>query len=114
VTVSGTGITSTTLTTDTLAVNGGSSVCAGAANEQVLDFSGQMTPGHGAVTISVSAANYDFYYNDCMNDPSWAYLGYPLRYPGGCNYPNIRWKQVWKTHIVNGGLDVQINGSSPL
>ena len=90
-----------TVTTQTLAVNGGGPLCPGAPESQVIDFSSRLTANHPPVTVSVSGARYDFYCG------LW-YNGFVL---GTYNmYCPLR--TVYQNHTVSGMLDIQTNGTS--
>lgn len=102
---------------------GGGANCVGAPTEQVIDFSSRLSPGHGPVTIKVSAAKYDFYLAGCLRSP----------YTYGVYYdPYYQWSLVQSScynlyyqhtiydarptvnayHTVAGSIEVQVNGTS--
>jgi len=63
-----------TQSTGILAVNGGGLNCSGASSTTgTIDFSTRLSPGHGPVTITISNAQTDYQYTQCMTT---AY-GYP-------------------------------------
>lgn len=98
-----------TVTTNTLGVNGGNSICPNAPSSQTIDFSSRLTPGHGAVAITVSASGYDFYCQGCLMDPA-LYDAYPYG-PYSCSmYCPLH--TVFKNHGVTGTISVQVNGTS--
>lgn len=103
-----------TQTTKLLAVGSQSDMlgainCPGASTSQVLDFSGRLTSGHGAITVKVEAASYDFYCRGCETYP-WLYNAYPYgAYSCSLYCPS---RPVYQTHTVTGNLDIQVNGTS--
>ncbi|MEK6577837.1 MAG: hypothetical protein AABZ55_01305 [Bdellovibrionota bacterium] len=86
------------------------SQCPGAPHSQIIDFSNRLTPGHGPVSISVSAARYDYYCNEF-----WIYYMYygPYGSPYGSN-PGLYCPMhvVYQNHVISGNLDIQVNGTS--
>ena len=89
-----------TVATKPLAVNGGNpSLCPD--TQQVIDFSSRLIPGHGPVSISVTAPRYDYY---CELYWNGMISGTPQMY---CPLHT-----VYKTHTVTGQLDVQVNGTT--
>jgi hypothetical protein len=92
-----------------LAVNGGSVACQGASDNQVINFSDRLSPGHNVVTVQVSNPKYDFYYIGCISYP-WLYNAYPYgNYSCNLYYPLYN---VYKNHTVTGSLDIQVNGTT--
>jgi len=91
-------------TADTGALNVGyqySALCPNAQSSAVLDFSGRLTPGHGAVKVQVSSARYDFYCNLLMQ--GWVYGTYQMFCP---------LHTVYKNHTITGSLSIQVNGTT--
>jgi hypothetical protein len=90
----------------------GSTGCAGSVAEQVLDFSGQLHPGHSYVRMKVQALETDF----TCNLPQYAYCRQQFELTGSfpnttaCNYacPTMPPTNV---ATVNGSLEIQVNGS---
>jgi hypothetical protein len=76
-------------------------VCGAAAADHVIDFSGRLTPGHGAVNLKVTAARYSFYCE--LLAAGWVYGSYSMFCP---------LHTVYKNHTVTGRLEVQVNGTS--
>lgn len=77
--------------------------CPDAAAEQLVDFSGRLTTGHGMVRIKVSAPRYDFYCQLLVN----GYIN-PYYFNTYCStslYP------MYQNHTAKGAMDIQINGS---
>jgi hypothetical protein len=92
-----------TVTTNALSVNGGGALCPQAADNQVIDFSSRLIPGHGPVTVRVSSARYDYYCQLLM-------MGYisPYYWQTYCStslYP------LYQTHTATFTLDIQTNGA---
>lgn len=91
-----------TVTTSVLAADGGGAACPNAPTQQEIDFSSRLTPGHGTVTVTISAAGTDAFYQQCVMNP-WLY--------GPCqSYYPIR--AVYSTHVVAGAVDIGVNGTS--
>jgi hypothetical protein len=98
-----------TLSTGTMSVSGGNSICPNAPTTKDLDFSSRLTSGHQSVTITVQATGYDFYCQACLNYP-WMFNAYPYGYYS-CNlYCPL--KTVYMNHGVTGSMNIQINGTS--
>jgi hypothetical protein len=70
-------------------------------HSEIIDFSGQLSPGHGAIPIEVKEARYDFY---CAYYYSWGYTYSP--YNNWCPL-----KSVYRSHTVTGEIEIQVNGS---
>ncbi len=91
--------------TDRLSVPG-TSGCAGSVASQTIDFSGYMVPGHGNFKIKVESLTSNF---NCL-----AAAQYPFRYP--YNYVGTvcaanPMQSIYQYHVVNGKLQVQVNGT---
>jgi hypothetical protein len=108
VTVSMTG-GSQTLSTGTLAVGGGNSICPNAPTSTILDFSNRLTTGHGNITVSIAATGYDFYCQSCLSYP-WMFNAYPYGYYSCNMYCPLH--TVYMNHGVTGTMDVQVNGTT--
>jgi hypothetical protein len=98
-----------TLSTGTLSVSGGNSICPGAPTSKTLDFSSRLTSGHQAVTVTIQATGYDFYCQGCLTYP-WLYNAYPYGYYSCSMYCPLH--TVYKNHGVTGSMSIQINGTS--
>jgi len=98
-----------TLSTGTLAVNGGNAICPNAPTNKILDFSSRLTSGHQSVTITVQATGYDFYCQSCVSYP-WLFNAYPYGYYSCNMYCPLH--TVYQNHGVTGSMDIQINGTS--
>lgn len=93
-----------TVVTQTLSVPNGDphfSQCPGAPQNQVIDFSDRLSPGHGPVSVQVTAARYDFYCQLWFRGwvPGDYYMYCPMR-------------TVYQNHTVTGSLDIQVNGTT--
>ncbi len=96
-------------------------MCPNAPESEVLDFSSILAAGHHTLSVSVTEARYDFYCQmfqpqiiNCGTNPYTYYNSY-------CNFqPSTWWMNnyctngygTWKTHNVNGRLQVQVNGTT--
>ncbi|MFL5812324.1 MAG: hypothetical protein ACJ763_02005 [Bdellovibrionia bacterium] len=98
-----------TLSTGTLSVSGGNSICPGAPTSKTLDFSSRLTAGHQSVTVKVVATGYDFYCQSCLTYP-WMFNAYPYGYYSCSMYCPL--KTVYQNHGVTGTMDIQVNGTS--
>lgn len=89
----------------------GSSGCYGSAGYEILDFSMYLTPGHGKVKILAQALTSNF---NCVASQQYPY-NYPFNYYHnnceGTPPPNLM-MSIYQYHVVNGKLDVQVNGTS--
>lgn len=96
-----------TAATGRLSVSGNSPLCPGAPSSAVIDFSARLTPGHGPVTITVEATEYDFYCLQCYANPSlYTTYGYY-----SCNM-YCPMHSVYKNHTVTGTMAIQVNGTT--
>lgn len=68
--------------------------CFSAESVATLDFSGRLSPGHGAITLEASGAQYDncHYYNEPR--------------AGGCPV-----HQVYSTHRIEGKFEIEVNST---
>lgn len=98
-----------TLSTGTLSVSGGNSICPNAPTSKTLDFSSRLTSGHGDVTVKIVATGYDFYCQSCLTYP-WMFNAYPYGYYSCSMYCPL--KTVYQNHGVTGTMDIQVNGTS--
>jgi hypothetical protein len=98
-----------TLSTGTLSVSGGNSICPNAPTSKTLDFSSRLTSGHGSVTVTIVPTGYDFYCQSCLTYP-WMFNAYPYGYYSCSMYCPL--KTVYKNHGVTGTLAIQVNGTS--
>ncbi len=98
-----------TLSTGTLSVSGGNSICPSAPTSKTLDFSSRLTSGHQSVAITVQATGYDFYCQSCLTYP-WLFNAYPYGYYSCSMYCPL--KTIYKNHGVTGSMDIQVNGTS--
>jgi hypothetical protein len=84
-----------------------------APHSKVLDFSPQMTPGHGAPDVTVYNPRYDFY---CIY---WYSMYNYYASIGMLQYWANNWstqcplKNVFNAHNVSGTLEIQLNGTGP-
>ncbi len=96
----------------------GTAGCSGGVASQVIDFSAFMTPGHGNVKIKVESMKTDFYcilFNKCVafknqygfwsSDCAWAS-------PSNMEMYACPTKTIYQYHVVNGSLEVQVNGTN--
>lgn len=105
------------VTTSTMAVDGGSSSCSGAAGEQTIDLSSRVGPGHPPVKIKVEATRYDYYcqiwtscnynYSYYIYNQTMCYYSFPFYMQG--SYCPLR--TIYQTHTVQGTIEVQVNGT---
>jgi len=84
--------------------------CAGLPSSQTLDFSGQLTSGHGPLNVVITQAMYD----NCSKAASGGYgiNGSMITYfyPGwGIYYGGCTMTSVYSTHTVTGSLKVSTN-----
>jgi hypothetical protein len=104
--------------TSILRATAGDASCTGSVDDETIDFSSSLTPGHGPLKIVVTNGGHDYFcqlYYGCINNP-WL-LGYD--YVGlACNtfmsagqgaYCPTRPANTNDT--MNGTVDVQINGT---
>jgi hypothetical protein len=95
-----------TVVTDRLTA-AGTPGCAGSVGSQTIDFSAYMLPGHGNVKITAQAISSNY---NCLTAQA-----YPLRYPYGY-YQNVcsanPMQSIYQYHVVNGKLEVQVNGTT--
>lgn len=98
-----------TLSTGTLSVNGGNSICPNAPTNKTLDFSSRLTSGHQSVTVTIQATGYDFYCQSCLTYP-WLFNAYPYGYYSCNMYCPLH--TVYQNHGVTGSMDIQVNGTS--
>jgi hypothetical protein len=98
-----------TLSTGTLSVTGGNSICPNAPTSKTLDFSSRLTSGHQSVTVTVKATGYDFYCQGCLSYP-WLYNAYPYGYYSCNMYCPLH--TVFQNHGVTGTMAIQVNGTS--
>ena len=89
----------------TVQINGGWD-CPQAETSDTIDFSSRLTPGHGPITLKVSAARYDFKYVACTQFP---YLFNAQMFGCGLYYPTV---PIYTTHVVTGDLEVFVNGTA--
>ena len=98
-----------TLSTGVLStVPGGATNCPGAPTYADLNFSDRLGAGHNAVNIEIRKVYYDFYCSWAKwVNASWPYSGY--------DYQNLAYycpvKTVYRTHTVNGKIQVKVNGT---
>jgi hypothetical protein len=101
----GTYVDLATVVTNRLRANGTTGECAGSQASQTIDFSSYMTPGHGKVKIKAQAMTSNF---NCLT-----YLQYPYNYP--YTYGQVcsanPMQSIYQYHVVNGKLEVQVNGT---
>ena len=93
-----------TVVTDRISA-AGTSGCAGSAASQTVDLSAYMMPGHGNVKITAQAltTNADCYAYS-VGIGSW-----PWNWGQVCAANPMR--SVYQYHVVNGKLQVQVNGT---
>lgn len=91
--------------TKTLALNGGSIACPNAPESDTIDFSSRLTSSHGAITIKVSAALYDFKYMLCLWNPLLMTGG------GAVSCDTYKAAAVYNTHVVTGDMEIQTNNA---
>jgi hypothetical protein len=85
------------------------SLCPGAPEFEVLDFSSILASGHHTLSVSVTEARYDFY---CQMLYSNMMLPYGPWDPWAVSNYCTNGYSVWKTHNVNGRLQIQVNGTN--
>jgi hypothetical protein len=89
--------------TDPISVTG-TPGCAGSVPSQTIDLSPYLFPGHGnlrIVTQVVSANTYCTEYNN--------HIGFWWNYATLC--ANFPMNPIYEYHVVNGNLEVQVNGT---
>ena len=103
---SGTWVNGQSVTTSPLSVNGASDpyACPNAVATQTIDFSSQLTAGHGQVRVVVDHASNDWY---CvLMAEGYISSAYYNTYCSTSLYP------VYQTHTVTGTLGLQVDGTS--
>lgn len=102
----GTYVTLATVVTGRLTA-AGTSGCAGSVASETIDLSSYMMPGHGNVKITAQALSSNF---NCL-----AAQQYPFNYPYNY-YQNVcssnPMQSIYQYHVVNGKLEVQVNGTN--
>ncbi|MBC7691707.1 MAG: hypothetical protein H7222_08040 [Methylotenera sp.] len=106
-----------TVTTKRLQVAGQAPCGDGVAHDDI-DFSGSVSPGHGAFKIRLSAPRYDFYCKMYWNCQA-TYGSYQYAYGTNC-YDLLKpaayaqvcpSKTVYSTHVVRGALQIRIDNT---
>ncbi len=99
-----------TLSTGVLStVAGGSPNCPGAPTYADLNFSDRLGSGHNSVNIQVKKVYYDFYCSWARWVNSSPYTVYQYGYQNEALFCPV--KTVYKTHTVNGRMQVKVNGT---
>ena len=99
-----------TLSTGVLStVLGGGPNCPGAPTYADLNFSDRLGAGHNSVNIQVTKIYYDFYCSWAKWVNSSPYTVYQYGYQNESFYCPV--KTVYKTHTVNGKLQIKVNGT---
>lgn len=94
-----------TVVTDRLTA-AGTSGCSGSVASQTIDFSAYMMPGHGNVKITAQALSSNF---NCLAAQQYPFNYPPLYYQNVCSSNPMQ--SIYQYHVVNGKLEVQVNGT---
>ena len=93
-----------TVTTETLSVDGANNEnCPGAPDNQVIDFSSQLSEGHGAMFVTISNPRYDYYCNLVEE----GYIPYYMA-QDYCPLHTV-YSSSYGTHNVSGHMNVETN-----
>ncbi|MBS1961747.1 MAG: hypothetical protein JST04_05995 [Bdellovibrionales bacterium] len=93
-----------TVVTDRLTA-AGTSGCSGSVASQTIDLSAYMFPGHGNVKITAQAVTSNVNcHNYSIGVGSW-----PYNYGQLCAQNPMQ--SIYQYHVVNGKLEVQVNGT---
>ena len=85
----------------------GTSGCSGSQADQTIDFSSYMLPGHGNVRILAQAVSSNY---NCLMAQQYPY-NYPYGYYSSVCSVNPM-QSIYQYHVVNGKLEVQVNGTN--
>jgi hypothetical protein len=117
-TVTGEWTESETVRSKTLQVDGQAPCGNGVAYDDI-DFSGSLSPGHGALKIKISAPRYDFLckmYYACWQTYGAQYYAYGTAcydLMSQASYQQVcPSKSVYSTHVVKGAFQIKIDGTS--
>jgi len=101
-----------TVRTEVLRVGSNTANCPNAKAEQIIDFSGRLSPGHNEVNILVDAVQTDWKFSACLNggfQPYNLWL-WPNTTATTCGWYSPM-NSLYTTHTATGTLDIQVNGT---